>query len=454
MPADRDRPKAEYGGEWTYDDSPIGPTRHYNRRGMPLPQQPVRRGRRLTLAVALSVAAHFLLLLGIAKDAIFHAPARPPQQVVSLVTSNRSQLQGIRRGPQSPNAVGPQQLVPQLPPAIPIPEQKQEKLEPGQVVSLGPTNDKAPDKATKYLSEKDSRVEKETRARDTSAFFKNALPKIQKEGRSEKAEQGAPLMSERPGDNGRSGGGREQRRQQQAAQLPSKDRLDPLRTAESPDGTLRNREGSDAFKGDGKKVAIADPGSAGKSSTVGPGSPGAAPGMPGEQRPLKLSLDQPIGALGPIAGGPMPDDLRGIEEGEGTFLNARSFKFAGFLNRVKETVGRVWTQKVIDASGKRDPTGQLYSYKDRRTVIEFTLDQAGEITDVHVAASSGVQYLDEVAVDAFRVVQRFPNPPPGLIRDSGTVSLPFAFTLLAATGGLRFQVGPAYVPGSPASRGF
>jgi TonB family protein len=201
-------------------------------------------------------------------------------------------------------------------------------------------------------------------------------------------------------------------------------------------------------------VAIADPGSQGKTSSVGPGSPGAAPGLPGEQRPLKLTLDQPIGALGPIAGGPMPDDLRGIEEGEGTFLNARSFKFAGFLNRVKETVGRVWTQKVIDASGKRDPTGQLYSYKDRRTVIEFTLDRQGEITDVHVAASSGVQYLDEVAVDAFRVVQRFPNPPPGLITETGTVQLPFAFTLLAATGGMRLQVGPAYVPGSPASRGF
>jgi len=106
--------------------------------------------------------------------------------------------------------------------------------------------------------------------------------------------------------------------------------------------------------------------------------------------PLKLTLDQPIGLSGPLSGGPMPDDLRGIEEGEGTFLNARSFKFAGFLNRVKETVGRVWTQKVIDASGKRDPTGQLYSYKDRRTVIEFTLDRQGEITDVHVAASSGV----------------------------------------------------------------
>jgi TonB family protein len=420
---------------------------------MPLPQQPVRRGRRLTSAITISIVAHFLLLLGIARDAIFHVPSKPPQQVVSLVTSNRSQLQGIRGGPRT-TAAGPQTaVVPKLPPAVVV-QEKQEKVPPGQVVSLGPTNNKAPDKATKFLSEKDSSVEKETRARETSAFYKNALSKEQKEGRQDKSEQGAPAVSERPGDDGKSGGGREQKRPKQAAELPSKSRTDPLRVAEAPDGTVRTREGSEAMKGNGKKVAIADPGSAGSSQSIGPGAPGAAPGLPGERRPLKLTLDQPIGAMGPIAGGPMPDDLRGIEEGEGTFLNARSFKFAGFLNRVKETVGRVWTQKVIDASGKRDPTGQLYSYKDRRTVVEFTLDRQGEITDVHVAASSGVQYLDEVAVDAFRVVQRFPNPPPGLIQESGTVSLPFAFTLLAATGGMRLQVGPAYIPGSPAARGF
>lgn len=437
----------------TFGDSPAGPRGAYNRRGMPLPQQPVRRGRRLILAVGVSLGAHVLLLLGIAKDAIFHPPHRLQQQVVSLVTSNRSQLQGLRSGgPQSANSARQVQL-PALPPAV-MPPEKHEKLESGQVVSLGPTNNQAPDKATKYLSEHDSRVEKETRARDTNAFYKNALSKLQKEGRADKADAGAKVTSEQPGDNGRNGGGREQKREKQVAELPSKDRRDALRLEQAPDGTVRNREGSDSFRGNGKKVAIADPGSQGKASSVGPGAPGSAPGMPGEQRPLKLTLEQPIGATGPIAGGPMPDDLRGIEEGEGTFLNARSFKFAGFLNRVKETVGRVWTQKVIDASGKRDPTGQLYSYKDRRTVIEFTLDREGEITDVHVAASSGVQYLDEVAVDAFRVVQRFPNPPPGLIREDGTVQLPFAFTLLAATGGMRLQVGPAYVPGSPAARGF
>ena len=438
----------------TFSDSPVALRRGYNTGAMPLPQQPARRGRRLTVAVMVSVAAHFLLLLGVARDAIFHPPKHVLPQVVSLVTSDRSQLQGIRSGgPQTATAT-PQQQLPKLPLAPVAPAEKQEQLEKGQVVSLGPTNEQAPDKATKYLSEKDSRVEKETRARETNAFYKNALSKLQKEGRNDKAEPGAPATSARPGDNGTAGAGTAQKRPREMAQLPAKERRDPLRLEKAPDGTVRNRDGSDAIKGSGNRIAMADPGSDGKASSVGPGAPGAAPGTPGDLRPLKLTLDEPIGATGPIAGGPMPDDLRGIEEGEGTFLNARSFKFAGFLNRVKETVGRVWTQKVIDASGKRDPTGQLYSYKDRRTVIEFTLDRQGEITDVHVAASSGVQYLDEVAVDAFRVVQRFPNPPPGLIQESGTVSLPFAFTLLAATGGMRLQVGPAYVPGSPASRGF
>jgi TonB family protein len=188
---------------------------------------------------------------------------------------------------------------------------------------------------------------------------------------------------------------------------------------------------------------------------VGPGAPGAAPGLPGELRTLKLTLDQPVGAMGAIAGGAMPDDLRGVEEGDETLLNSRSFKYAGFLNRVKETVGRVWVQKVQDEAGKRDPSGQLYSFKDRRTVVEFTLDKQGEITEVKVAASSGVPYLDNVAVDAFKLVQRFPNPPPGLIPDQpGIVTLPFAFTLLAATGGMKMQIGPAYLPGSPAARGF
>ena len=420
---------------------------------MPLPQKPVRRKSRLTLAVAISLFAHAAVLPFVARDANFHLPKTPVRQVVSLLSTSRSQVQHTQGGPLSSSDA---QQAPNLPRTVkPLPPEPEEKLLPGQVVDLGPTNELAPEKPTKYLSERDSRILKETRARETSAFFKNPLSKTQKEGRQDKAASGAPAVSERPGDNGKSGGGVEQKRAKQLAELPSKDRRDPLRVKEAEGGTLRPREESDAYKGTGRKVAIADPGAAGKQSAVGPGAPGAAPGAPGEMKALKLTLDQPIGALGPISGGAMPDDLRGVDEGDETLLNSRSFKFAGFLNRVKETVGRVWVQKVQDEAGKRDPSGQLYSYRDRRTVVEFTLDQKGEITDVKVAASSGVPYLDSVAVDAFRVVQRFPNPPPGLVPDSpGIVKLPFAFTLLAATGGMKMQIGPAYLPGSPAARGF
>jgi TonB family protein len=441
------------------DPSRARPRKGYNPARMPLPQKPIRRGRRLTIALAVSVAAHLLLLPWIAKDAIFHLPTRVKRQVVSLVGQPRTpnqQMQAGQSGHVASNTPVDPALQPKLPPspaAIPEPEQKLN----GQVVSLGqPADERAPDKPTKYLSEHDSRVLKETRARETSAFFKNALSKVQKEGKNEKARPPAPAqVTPTPGEDGK-GGGAEQSRPKQAAELPSHGRRDALHIDPSEHGTIQNRDTSEAIKGDGKRVAMADPGTANRASSVGAGAPGASSGAPGAKGPLKLTLDSPLfdGASGPVAGGPMPDDLRDVDEGNETLLNSRSFKYAGFLNRVKETVGRVWTQKVQDAAGSRDPTGQLYSYKDRRTVIEFTLDRQGEITDVKVATSSGVPYLDSVAVEAFKVVERFPNPPPGLLGGQGEVRLPFAFTLLAATGGMRMQIGPAYLPGSPAARGF
>ena len=425
---------------------------------MPLPQKPTRRGRRLTTALVVSVAVHLLLLPWIAKDAIFRLPTRMKRQVVSLVGQPRNANQQAQAGqagriPTPGEAPNPA-LQPKLPPApAPVPEPEQ-KLN-GQVVSLGqPTDERPPDKPTKYLSEHDSRVLKETRARETSAFFKNALSKVQKEGKNEKARPPA-ATTPAPGEDGR-GGGVEQARPKQVAELPSHGRRDALHIDPSQQGTVQNRETSEAIKGNGKRVAIADPGNSNKSSSVGAGAPGSSSGAPGAKGPLKLTLDSSLldGASGPVAGGPMPDDLRDVEEGNETLLNSRGFKYAGFLNRVKETVGRVWTQKVQEAAGSHDPTGQLYSYKDRRTVVEFTLDRQGEITEVKVAASSGVPFLDSVAVDAFKMVERFPNPPPGLLGGQGEVRLPFAFTLLAATGGIRMQIGPAYLPGSPAARGF
>ena len=86
----------------------------------------------------------------------------------------------------------------------------------------------------------------------------------------------------------------------------------------------------------------------------------------------------------------MPDHLPDVNEGDETLLNSRSFRFAGYLNRLKEAVGRIWTTDVQDAARTRDPSGQTYLYKDRRTEVVFSLNKSGEILEVKVGQSSGV----------------------------------------------------------------
>ena len=431
---------------------------------MTLPQKPpLKRRSRIATAIAVTAVLHVVALLLIARDINFKITPPQHRQQVSLIT----QRHGATRTPPSPHSIPTPGHKNPLDPDLPKDQLAQVKpheqaLIPGQVVDIGqPADERAPTQPTKYLSEKDSRVLKETRARETSAFFKNALSKAQKEGKNEKREAPAPPAPQEPPpglpEPGKQGGAAKPAMAAQPAQLPSRERQDRVELARAADGTVRNRNSSEAVKGGGQRIAMARPENGAQQGPVP--SPGAgdnplsgAPG--GKGKPLNLTLDNPLEVLGPVSGGPMPDELDGVNEGDETLLNSRSFRYAGYLNRVKETVGRIWVQKVQDEASRRDPSGQTYSYKDRRTVVEFTLDAHGEVKDVRVSSSSGVQYLDEVAADAFKKAERFPNPPPGLIGPTGRVTMPFAFTLLSATGGLRLQMGPAYVPGSPAARGW
>jgi TonB family protein len=437
---------------------------------MALPYKPLSRSSRIALAVGVSFAFHFALLPFAAKEWLLKFPAPQKRMAVSLTGPRGAEkatgLQASRSQTPGQTATAPKSVKPE--------DQDKDKPKPeevvvqpakvdGQIVSLGPPKDeRPPTEPTRYLSEHDSRVLKETRARETSAFFKNALSKVQKEGVQQKVEQkpaaAQPMempegLTQAPGQKG---GGQIERAQ--AAQTPRRDRQDRVQLKLDDSGTVKNRTASDALAGQGRKLALARPADPGTASTEGsgPGAPGNLPGAPGGKSPqLKLTLDNPLQSLGPLAGGPMPDHLMKVEEGEETLLNSRSFRYAGYLNRVKETVGRIWVSDVQDVSERRDPTGATFSYKDRTTVVEYTLDKAGEIKEVKVQASSGVDFLDRVAVEAFKKAERFPNPPAGLLGDQGVVTLQFAFTLMSSGGGgPRISVGPAYLPGSPAQRGY
>src|SRR5947208_3483449 len=94
--------------------------------------------------------------------------------------------EGARAAKGSRMDAGRRPFVPWRSPALEQERPKPPDKMAGQVVSLGqPQDERPPDKPTKYLSEHDSRVLKETRAKETSAFHKNALSKVQREGKNE-----------------------------------------------------------------------------------------------------------------------------------------------------------------------------------------------------------------------------------------------------------------------------
>ncbi len=432
---------------------------------MALPYQPLSRPARVWTAIAIALAVHIAILPFVAKDAVFHFTGRPQRASVSLVPWNANSAAAAasrERSASSLQTTAKKSAVPKTDEE----KKKEEELAKvnGQLVSLGPPQDeRAPVVPTKYLSEYDSRVLKESRARETSAFFKNALSKVQKEGKDERVDAkprnntAAPVPPP-PGTSqvaGKEGGG--QVAKAATITTPWRARQDRVQIETAADGTVRNRSASDALRGDDKRLAMAQPFSRSNTQVEGrgEGAPGGNLGAPsGTAQPLKLALDNPLQSLGPIAGGPMPDHLPDVNEGEETMLNSRSFRFAGYLNRLKESVGRIWTTDVQDAARTRDPSGQTYLYKDRRTEVVFSLNKSGEILEVKVGQSSGVDFLDRVAVEAFKKAERIPNPPPGLIGASGSVTLGFTFILESDRNGPSIKMGPAYLPNSPAARGW
>ena len=147
----------------------------------------------------------------------------------------------------------------------------------------------------------------------------------------------------------------------------------------------------------------------------------ASPGRAGSQSLRTLTPSASV--LDKIAGAPASDvtALDDVEEGAGTYLNTREWKYSSFFNRIKQTVGMHWDPNTVVR--QRDPTGGIFLYKDRYTILTVVLDDKGGLKTVAVDKSCGVDFLDREAVSAFRRSQPFPNPPPGLQNSDGEIAL-------------------------------
>jgi TonB family protein len=373
------------------------------------------RRRRWIVAFGLALISHALLALGWLLSESLPSPKAPapprPIAMRPLSPERWEQNRQMRSPAERP------------PPAERAP--KPETKPSGQVVDVSPGNRQESEDA-KYLAESANRVDKETRAKEQTPFYRNAMPKSTSSSpsTSPSPEVGPSTGNQGLGEDARNPA-KQTERKKAIADVPDVKRRDQLALRMNPKKpgkglALKNQPESAEVSGNARRLKIQPGGEE--------GDEGASPGRKGPLGPPNL-LPSPS-VLDKIAGGAPNDHLGDVEEGEGTFLNTKEWKYAGFFNRVKQSVGRHWDPSVPLRT--RDPTGNIYGGKDRYTVLGVTLNAQGLIQDIQVQKSCGLDFLDEVAIQSFRKAEPFPNPPPGLLRND---ALQFSFGFFLEMGG-------------------
>ncbi len=311
-------------------------------------------------------------------------------------------------------------------------EKQPEKMPDGQVVATPRGNDQVDPKA-KYVSESNNVAKKETRAKEQTAFYRNAT---NQRTAPQKVEGNGTSEAEKPQVKGNNGMGDDDRpllesaKPKQALQVPDVKKREEIAlktiTREGPGVAVENREEAEAIKGNSDRLNLV-PGAQNQGEDVSAGRVGQAGA---------LNLMPSAAVIDKITGAAPNDHLKDVEEGDGTYLSTREWKYASFFNRVKQSVGQEWNPN--DQMRLRDPSGQIYGGRDRYTILTVTIDGGGRLKDAFVDKSSGLDFLDLEAVKAFERAQPFPNPPPGILATDQTVRFQFGFFLeLSGRPGMR-----------------
>lgn len=297
-----------------------------------------------------------------------------------------------------------------------------EDLPSGQVVATPKGNEQV-DPAAKYLAESNNVAPKETRAKETTAFYKNAMarrtaPKAIAGDGIDEVDRAIRGGNEGLGDDEKPL--QETRPSAPAFELPDVKAKPEIALREAPSGpgiSLANRLETEEIRGNSTRLNV-QLGSFGEQAPSSEGRVGAAGGL--NLTPSQAVVDSIVGAAA-------NDHLKDVAEGEATYLSTKEWKYATFFNRVKQSVGQQW--HPAPQMRQRDPSLQQFGTKDRYTVLAVVLDAHGRLKDAYVEKSSGLDFLDVEAIRAFERAQPFPNPPPGLLADDQTVRFQFGFML-------------------------
>lgn len=285
----------------------------------------------------------------------------------------------------------------------------------GQIVDIPPSKDNTPPEHARYLSEYNTRTKRETKSRHQAQTYENVMNERTVTHKSDTSNMLSPEDSIEIGVNtpsmkqsqnqNKSGGGI-------ALEIPMQKRQNRLALKLDPElGTLNNQQEQTSMSGSGNKLKL----SFGK---------GTEKGAANKKVPSLMDLIPSVGVLAKLSGAPSNDYLEDVEEGDGTFLNSREFKYASFFNRLKRNVSQHW--RPLQEYRRRDPTGHVYGHRSRSTLLHVELYPDGKLKHVSVQKSCGLEFLDAEAIAAFQRAQPFLNPPPGLVSD-GQIVFPFGF---------------------------
>lgn len=326
------------------------------------------------------------------------------------------------------------------------PEEKNEepkKPEPeklsGQIVEVPPTADDSPNPEAKYLSKYNAHVEKETTARPedrdpTRGRVTNKLQSTERAAAPDGARitpgltvRGDGAEADKPGKP-KPKAGKEKR--EFALEVPDLKRRDQvnLKLSEVP-GSRRvlNRSSSEEFEGNSDRLRL-EMGEFGEDAAEAGGKKGDE-NAPEKEIPTLAALAPTVGTVARISGSPSRDHVDGVPEGDATFLNTKEFKYATFFYRVRDSVASYWEDLAAREYRRRDPTGNIYGVRDRSTLLHIRLERDGRLKDIRIEQGSGVDFLDSVAVQAFKLAEPFPNPPPGILDQDGTIRFNFQFVV-------------------------
>lgn len=246
----------------------------------------------------------------------------------------------------------------------------------GQIVEQNekPVNDETP-KDSKYLSQFNQRVEKETRAADVGQFNNDAGS-----GSEGKKKSAASTSASAP----------------KAKLQASKNQITPSKSTSDGLPTLDSLKPQFSWS---KSASASEP----QEASEGGGRKSAT-----------------------------NDYLKDTASGIQTMLNTREFIYYSYYKRIKNQIGQYWEPKIKDKVMHMFRRGrQLASDKERVTKLLIILNNKGTLIGVKVLGQSGVEDLDQAAIEAFREAAPFPNPPQGIVETDGTIKIRWDFILEA-----------------------